>query len=125
MPKPTVHNYLFKSMIDDGGQISFGDLGKHLTDSTADVILTPFLGHWAAMECLSGRVAFNLLLDPVLSIGGRSLLEAALFVVGIPKFTACELYDLEWKMVSYAVDVVGKLLGIGVGLVLRLGLWDC
>lgn len=93
-------------MVDDGRQIRFRDLGKHLTDGAADVIFTPFLGRWSTMEGLSSRIAFHLLLYPVLSVSGRGLPETALFVVLITKFAASELYNFNREMMPYAVDVV-------------------
>jgi hypothetical protein len=117
--------YLFEGMVDNGGEIFFWDLGKHLTDSTGDVVFTPFLGHWAAMKSLSGRVALDLLLYPILSIGGRGLFETPLFAVLVAELAARKLDDFQWEVVTYAVYVVGELLRIGVGLVLRLGLQNC
>lgn len=65
------------------------------------------------------------MLYPVLSISGRGLLEATFFAVFVAELAACKLNDFEWEVVSYAVDMVGELFGVGVGLVLRLGLQLC
>lgn len=49
-PKYVASIYLFESMIDDGRQIRFRNLGEHFTHSTADVILCAFLGCWVTMQ---------------------------------------------------------------------------
>lgn len=77
------------------------------------------------MQGLSGRVALNLLLNPILTISGRCLPETSLFVVLIPELAAGKLYNFEREMVSYAVDVMGELLGVSVCFVFRLGLYKC
>lgn len=74
------------------------------------------------MECLSCRVAFHLLLNPVLSVGGCSLAEATFFVVFVAKFATRELYDFERKVMPYAVYMMRKLLRVCVGLVFWLSL---
>lgn len=117
--------YLFESVIDNSRQVIFRDLWEHLTDCTGNMILTSFFRHWAAMQSLPGRITFDLLLYPILPISGRGLFEATFFAILITELATCKLNNLEWEMVSYSVDVVGELLGVGVCFVLRLGLHTC
>lgn len=107
-------------MIDDGRQVCFGNFGEHFAHGTTDVIFRALLGCWATMQCLSCRIALNLLLDPIFSIADPGLAEPRLFVVFVSELAASKVDDLEGKMVSNTMDMMGELLGVCVGFVLRL-----
>lgn len=111
-------------MVDDGGQVCFGNLWKHFTHSAANVIFSSFLSCWAAMHRLSVRIAFNLLDHPVLPVTSPGLAQTRLFIVFVAELATSKLDDIERKMMSYAVNVVREFLRIGMRLVLRFRLWN-
>jgi hypothetical protein len=94
-------------MRNNGLQIRLWNLGKHLSNGVMNITLGLLFSSGMAVLYLSRRIVFKLLGNPVSPLAFFVFSQTASLIIDVPEFAACKLDDVDRKMVSDSMDVMG------------------